>query len=59
MKHGGAVYKTLKVLVVLWAWGCWGRVVYSHQWLWLVASLIPYVLFNAFGHHLDTTEPEA
>jgi hypothetical protein len=53
------MYKVLKVSVVLWAWACWGWVAYSHQWLWLVASLVPYFLFNAFGHRLNGTEPEA
>jgi hypothetical protein len=47
------MYKLFKVLVVLWAWGCWAWVAYSHQWFWLAISLGPYLLFNGFGHHLD------
>jgi hypothetical protein len=47
------MYKAFKISVVLWAWGCWVWVVYSHQWFWLAISLIPYLLFNSFGHLLD------
>lgn len=50
------MYNTIKVVVVLWAWGCWGWVIYSHEWLWLAASLVPYLVFNQIGHHLDKPE---
>ena len=52
-REGFAMYKVLKVSVVLWAWGCWAWVAYSHQWFWLAISVIPYLLFNSFGHYLD------
>jgi hypothetical protein len=48
-----SVQKTLKTLTILWAWGCWTWVIYSHQWLWLIPSLFPYFLFTSFGHLLD------
>jgi hypothetical protein len=43
----------LYVASILWAWGCWGWVFYSHQWAWLALSVIPYFLMTSFGHHLD------
>lgn len=52
------MYKAIKILVILWAWGCWAWTAYSHQWLWLLASAIPYLLFTTFGHHLEHAEPE-
>lgn len=50
------MYNAIKVAVVLWAWGCWAWVIFSHEWLWLVASLVPYLAFNQFGHKLDKSE---
>lgn len=47
------MFKILKTSVVLWAWGCWAWAAYSHQWIWLIASLIPYFVFNNLGHYLD------
>jgi len=53
------MYQVIKILVALWAWGSWAWVVYSHQWLWLLLSVVPYLLFNSFGHLLDRSEPKA
>jgi hypothetical protein len=50
------MHKTLKIFVIFWAWGCWAWVIYTHQWFWLVVSLVPYLLFNGFGHCLDKNE---
>ncbi|MES2820132.1 MAG: hypothetical protein V4812_14230 [Pseudomonadota bacterium] len=47
------MYTFLKIAVVLWGWGCWAWVAFSQQWLWLGLSIIPYILFNRFGHLLD------
>lgn len=40
----------LRIAVVLWAWACWGWVIYSREWLWLIASIVPYLLYTSFGH---------
>jgi hypothetical protein len=54
-KQTGAA-QTVRILAILWAWGVWLWVAVSRQWLWLIASLIPYLLFNQFGHLLDKDE---
>ncbi len=50
---GMSMLKILYISVILWAWGCWGWVVYSHQWMWLIASIVPYFLYTSFGHYLE------
>jgi hypothetical protein len=41
------VSKIAHVAAVLFAWSCWAWVAYSHQWLWLIVSVIPYFVVNA------------
>ena len=41
------MFKFLRIASVLWAWACWAWVAYSHQWLWLIASVIPYFVLNS------------
>lgn len=48
-----ALYKALRIGAVLWAWGCWAWVTFSHQWLWLILSLIPYLLLNKVDVQLE------
>ena len=35
------------------AWGSWIWVAYSHQWLWLLLSLVPYLLLNSVGDYFE------
>jgi hypothetical protein len=39
--------KYFHIAVILWAWACWAWVAYSHQWLWLIASVIPYFIYTS------------
>ncbi|UOD31303.1 hypothetical protein INH39_06200 [Massilia violaceinigra] len=47
------MHKVLKMVVILWAWGCWAWSAWSGQWYWFPLSFAPYLLLNAFGHHLE------
>ena len=46
------MHRFLKIAVVLWAWGCWAWVAWSHQWAWLAASFVPYLAFATWGDRL-------
>ncbi|MDR1646739.1 MAG: hypothetical protein LBR88_01710 [Zoogloeaceae bacterium] len=52
------MFRITKILCILWAWGCWLWSAYSRQWLWLLLSLVPYLLFNHFGHALDKADKD-
>jgi len=54
----GFMYQVVKNIVALWACGSWAWGCYSHQWLWLLLSVVPYLLFNSFGHLLDSSGSE-
>jgi len=45
--------KALNISVILWAWGCWGWVIYSHQWIFFIVSVIPYFFYTSFGYLLE------
>lgn len=36
----------LEYTAVPFAWVCWGWVWYSHQWVWLIVSVIPYLILR-------------
>lgn len=51
------MYSTLKMFAVAWAWACWAWVIHSHQWLWLIASLLPYLLLAHYAHRIEQWRP--
>jgi hypothetical protein len=45
--------KYFHIAAILWAWACWAWVAYSHQWLWLIASIIPYFIYTSVSRDDD------
>jgi hypothetical protein len=41
--------KILRYSAIPFAWACWAWVWYSHEWIWLPISIIPYLVANSFN----------